>query len=850
MTRIKIYNSASILASMLVGIIVVGSLSAYVFSNQTGNQKKNPTQNSPNSSFGGGDIVEHHDIGIYLFPSSDNIPVDQINHISIEVRNYGTFNETNVNVSLYQDGVSVYFNHIDFIELNQSIFSIYEWIPSVAGFVNFSAEITWLFNETNYNNNYFELIVSVFDPGDIYLMDSVDYSWYDAVANGYNTLLSGDDTYYSLTLPFTFNFYDSEFTQLYVSSNGWMSFENERPYDFSNVDFPSEEYPYAIAPFWDDLIAQSNIYIWSTAEFLVLQYNDYYHLNGELAGTFEVVLFATGEILFQYRSINNDYGATIGLNMGHGSQLYNQYTESLNGISNFALFFSKTQPEHDIAVFMEIPLPTTIGDTHTINYTVINRGLMNETDVSIQFYMDGEQVFSDIISTLNTGQSVHYSFEFVPYEFRTYLFYLVADPVVNETRFLNNEINRTLILVNNYIPMEVGDKIIWRTHYEEYVVYFFSMEVIDAVSPTEYYVEMKDISGIDGHSSDNGEVFTINPYTRQSNGFDLFPYWINTDDLYIGKMIQIFGPENLGEVVGFNTFDYNGYSIDTVEINYGKSGNLYYDVNTGIFVLQNHETEDYYFADLIYTNIFDNIPLHHNLMGGFSYIYANSYSDQVSYTSYILNTGDYTEYVSGEVLALDYSDSTTLKTYNLNLAPGDLYITTNTASEPDIPSYGYFDLLIDIETVSGETYLLDNNQAVTLFMGDPPALGTISITVYDESGTLPLVNAGVQLKNHNFNSSLTIFTDADGITNFVEVPLGKYTVTIYLSGYKTYSFDLSISYDNLEQSFTISLDNIESSDDTNTGNNHFSNINIPGYDLGILIGVVGLTAFLLKRKRS
>ena len=153
---------------------------------------------------------------------------------------------------------------------------------------------------------------------DNYYMENITYMWYDAIYSGTNIWMEGDDTYYALNLPFTFNFYDGSFNTVYISSNGWMSFTNTNPYEYSNPSFPSSDpnFEYSIAVFWDDLKAENNVYVWETADFVVIEYYDYDHLSSGLAGTFEVILFATGEIIFQYQYIDNDFDSTVGLNYG------------------------------------------------------------------------------------------------------------------------------------------------------------------------------------------------------------------------------------------------------------------------------------------------------------------------------------------------------------------------------------------------------------------------------------------------------------------------------------------------------------------------------------------------------
>ncbi|MFX1517627.1 MAG: hypothetical protein ACFFC6_15085 [Promethearchaeota archaeon] len=190
-----------------------------------------------------------------------------------------------------------------------------------------------------------------------YSVFTPSFYWYDAYSNGIDSGINGDDEYGTLNLPFTFEFFDTSFDTVYVCSNGYLSFSDSSPRRTYSPDtiFPSDDVDahYVIAPFWYDLTAYnfegSYIYFWSTTDFVVIEYYDVqYYGTSTVVGSFEVVLFPDGSILFQYQSISDDYGATVGLNYGLNTQYFNSYTLGLGGVSNFALFFSLYIPAPEI----------------------------------------------------------------------------------------------------------------------------------------------------------------------------------------------------------------------------------------------------------------------------------------------------------------------------------------------------------------------------------------------------------------------------------------------------------------------------------------------------------------------
>lgn len=170
-------------------------------------------------------------------------------------------------------------------------------------------------------------------------VNSSNIGWYDAVAQGTLLSLTGNDVSIKEGLMFPFPFYNSYFTSVYLSSNGYLSFSDTNPINSNNPSFPNSSNPYVIAPFWYNLQAANNIYVWNTTSFLVIEFSNYLYSSGVTAGTFEVVLFANGLILFQYQNMQTDSGATVGINFGLSTQYYNAYTSDLSSANNFQILF-------------------------------------------------------------------------------------------------------------------------------------------------------------------------------------------------------------------------------------------------------------------------------------------------------------------------------------------------------------------------------------------------------------------------------------------------------------------------------------------------------------------------------
>ncbi|MCA9785745.1 MAG: choice-of-anchor D domain-containing protein, partial [Candidatus Cloacimonetes bacterium] len=134
------------------------------------------------------------------------------------------------------------------------------------------------------------------------------YQWHDIVSSGegVNLFLSGDDSAVSVTLPFAFPFYGSDYTTMWVSTNGYLTF-GPNPYDYSNDPIPSTNQPNLfIAPFWDDLNGANNYWYWhdTVQNRVVIQYNNVAHLNGSGTYLMQAVLYSNGTIDYYYNTLN------------------------------------------------------------------------------------------------------------------------------------------------------------------------------------------------------------------------------------------------------------------------------------------------------------------------------------------------------------------------------------------------------------------------------------------------------------------------------------------------------------------------------------------------------------------
>ena len=135
------------------------------------------------------------------------------------------------------------------------------------------------------------------------------YAWIEIGPTGTEiTGFNNPDDAMSAAIPigFTFPFFGSTFTSLYVCTNGFITFNNANPL-FFGTNLPSIEAPgNIIAAFWNDLILDgtSHIYTQQIGDLFVIQYENIPRFGVPTArATFQIVLRQTGEITFQYKQV-------------------------------------------------------------------------------------------------------------------------------------------------------------------------------------------------------------------------------------------------------------------------------------------------------------------------------------------------------------------------------------------------------------------------------------------------------------------------------------------------------------------------------------------------------------------
>ncbi|MFZ0390960.1 MAG: hypothetical protein WAN36_10935, partial [Calditrichia bacterium] len=216
-------------------------------------------------------------------------------------------------------------------------------------------------------------------------LPSVDYDWVD-IKNG--TLLFGpafDDTVSAaVPLPFSFEFYGTEYSQIFISSNGWAGFVNPDSNSYPlNDSIPAPgALQKMIAVFWDSLQStpgnSGGIYYKTLGAApnrrFVVQW-DVRNSSGSPAPgqiVFQLILFEESDLIkFQYNQVDTYYttasSATIGLQSDSlTGSLYSYNTPSDIQPYSAILFHNKIVGNASAYI---VPLEVTVGNFQNFKYT-------------------------------------------------------------------------------------------------------------------------------------------------------------------------------------------------------------------------------------------------------------------------------------------------------------------------------------------------------------------------------------------------------------------------------------------------------------------------------------------------
>ncbi|MBI5472722.1 MAG: T9SS type A sorting domain-containing protein, partial [Ignavibacteriae bacterium] len=165
---------------------------------------------------------------------------------------------------------------------------------------------------------------------DTLYQQSPRFGWTELVGVGTEISRSGSDYTTTITLPFTFRYYGVDYTQLRISTDGWIAFGSGNQTLPANYPLPrNDAVNCMVAPFWDDLFATSGetgkllYYHEAIKGRFIIEWSEVGHKSdAQKRESFQVVLFnpvryptqsGDGDILIQYKNIADPGGNTVGI---------------------------------------------------------------------------------------------------------------------------------------------------------------------------------------------------------------------------------------------------------------------------------------------------------------------------------------------------------------------------------------------------------------------------------------------------------------------------------------------------------------------------------------------------------
>jgi len=189
-------------------------------------------------------------------------------------------------------------------------------------------------------NNYYPINMSA-NPINYTITPGHPYTWIDA-SSGIELIL-GDDDSNSTTLPFNFTFYDDNYREIHITTEGYLTFLFKSVQTSGTIPSSHPHRQKIIAPYWTDLKpgVSGKIYVKNFSSYWVVAWENFNHDNGSSAGIFEAILYNDGDIIFNYDILNNVSSYACGLNYGDGNN-YSSYNQLTSSINDFSIKFSLT----------------------------------------------------------------------------------------------------------------------------------------------------------------------------------------------------------------------------------------------------------------------------------------------------------------------------------------------------------------------------------------------------------------------------------------------------------------------------------------------------------------------------
>lgn len=269
-----------------------------------------------------------------------------------------------------------------------------------------------------------------YDSKDVLYEQAPAYDWVEISDVGTEINITTSDQTETVTLPFTFKYYGQNYDLLRISTDGFIAFGGGSQISYQNYSLPhNDEINSMVAAFWDDLFSSN-----ASENGQIFYYHDAAHnrfiiewlavghwSNADARETFQIILInpnygdtptGDGEIIFQYHTIANAGGNTIGIenhNQNDGlNYVYNdEYVSSASPLENeFAIKFTTNSPSVITAIdnpdnnvlpkkyILQQNYPNPFNPQTTISFSIPENG---------EIWLDIYNIYGQLVKTLIGG---------------------------------------------------------------------------------------------------------------------------------------------------------------------------------------------------------------------------------------------------------------------------------------------------------------------------------------------------------------------------------------------------------------------------------------------------------------
>jgi thermitase len=424
-------------------------------------------------------VPPSHDLLISEWTAPPYVEPGTIGTINLTILNFGGNDETNVSVELLANDTLINSSLIGFLASGVSFTTSFSWSPTVEGDYNVTAYISPVAGETNLQNNVVSKYVYVGSPVKAFVLRSAG-NYYSEIITNWQVLnnewqrFGGKMVYIDYT---TLN--KDNITYEDLAGSG------------ADVLIISCAYnPYAGWQYTDSEIGAITRYVHEGHGLIVTAGTFYYAVpnNNKLAPLFGINDTITWDATYTdlYELVNASHPIfnnvpsplvfpQVGTAVPRGGQWDSSvlaggaylanghfkesaivayrglvyisawlevippyYQHHLQLLYNTIVWSRYQKPQHDVEVSLGAPKYIPTGNSSTLNVTVSNMGVNDETDVEVDLFIDSAKVDSAIISKLPVGASDGISYLWAPTVDKLYNVTGYSPPVLGQEDTLHN----------------------------------------------------------------------------------------------------------------------------------------------------------------------------------------------------------------------------------------------------------------------------------------------------------------------------------------------------------------------------------------------------------------------------